>query len=220
MKQVFIPEEKRKKDVRLIDAEDISQNIYHVTGEFSFTNGSKTIRQDVVFLINGIPVLFIETKSANKKEGIEEAIDQIKRYHTECPELLAINQVYALTHILKYYYSSTWNTSAKHLFNWKEEVQGNFETLVKKFLNRERIVKLITDYILFTRKDDELTKVVLRPHQIRAVQKIVVRAEDRREFSRKTAKLVQEHTASGKIQSSLEILALATPTTQIKRSRK
>jgi len=34
------------------------------------------------------------------------------------------------------------------------------------------------DFILFTREDDELKKVVLRPHQMRAVDRIVERAQD------------------------------------------
>ena len=37
-------------------------------------------------------------------------------------------------------------------------------------------VKIILKYILFTRKDDVLQKVVLRPHQMRAVRKITGRA--------------------------------------------
>ena len=34
------------------------------------------------------------------------------------------------------------------------------------------------DFILFTRTDDELSKVVLRPHQMRAVDKVVERAAE------------------------------------------
>ena len=79
---------------------------------------------------------------------------------------------------MKYYYSATWNTSEKLLFNWKEEVSGDFESLVKTFLDRERVIKLLADFIMFTRQDDELKKVILRPHQIRAVSKIAKRAED------------------------------------------
>jgi len=75
---------------------DIENNTFHITDEFSFTNGSKTIREDVVFLVNGIPVFFVETKAAHKKEGIAEALDQIRRYHRECPELLAVLQLYTL----------------------------------------------------------------------------------------------------------------------------
>jgi len=179
LKTVFVPNEKRERNVRFVDTENIDRNTFHVTDEFAFTNGSKTIRPDIVFLINGVPVIFAETKAAHKVEGIAEALDQIRRYHRECPELLAILQVYALTHIIRYYYSGTWNTSRKLLFNWKEEAKGDFETLVKVFFDKKRIIRLITDFILFTRQDDELKKVVLRPHQIRAVDKLIERLADK-----------------------------------------
>jgi type I restriction enzyme R subunit len=90
--------------------------------------------------------------------------------------LLVILQLYALTHLIRYYYSVTWNTSAKGLFNWKEETVGDFETLVKTFFDKHRVVKVLTDFILFTGQDDELKKVVLRPHQMRAVDKLIERA--------------------------------------------
>lgn len=178
LKTVFVPSEKRERNIKLLDTEDVDRNTFHVTDEFGFTNGIKTIRQDIVFLINGIPLLFVETKAASKVEGMSEALEQVKRYHRDCPELLAVLQAYAITHISKYYYSGTWNTSEKLLFNWKEEEGGNFEHLIKTFFDRERILKLITDFILFTRQDDELKKVVLRPHQMRAIDKIVERAHD------------------------------------------
>ena len=49
-------------------------NVFHVTDEFVFTNGSKKIRPDVVFLINGVPFLLVETKAAHKLEGIAESL--------------------------------------------------------------------------------------------------------------------------------------------------
>ncbi len=132
----------------------------------------------MVFLVNGIPVFFVEAKAAHKKEGITEALDQIRRYHRECPELLAVLQLYALTHIIRYYYSATWNISKKTLFNWKDEAGGDYETLVKMFCDRKRFLTLLTDGILFTRQDEELKKVVLRQHQMRAVDKLLGRARD------------------------------------------
>jgi type I restriction enzyme R subunit len=177
LKTVFVSDEKRERNVKLLDAENLDNNVFQVTDEFKFTNGIKTIRLDIVFLINGIPVLFIETKSSDKIEGMSEALEQVKRYHRECPELLAVLQVYALTHIVRYYYSGTWNTSERFLFNWREESGGDFEHLVKTFFDRERIVKLLVDFMMFTRQDDALQKVILRPHQMRAVGKILERAE-------------------------------------------
>lgn len=175
---VFVPNEDRERNVAFIDPENIDRNAFHVTDEFEFSNGTHSNRADVVFLINGVPVFIIETKSSDKHEGIAEALDQIRRYHRETPELLALLQVHGLTHIVRFYYGPTWNLSKKALYNWKHEAEGDFEALVKSFLDRERVVRLLTDFILFTRQDDELSKVVLRPHQMRAVQKVVARAAD------------------------------------------
>jgi type I restriction enzyme R subunit len=180
LRSIFIPQEKRERDVLLIDAEEIDRNTFHVTDEFSFTNGSKTIRADIVFLINGIPLIFIETKAAYKIEAIAEALEQVRRYHRDCPELLSILQVYSITNLIKYYYSATWNTSEKLLFNWKEETQQKFELMIKTFFDKQRVVKLLTDCILFTRRDDELQKVLLRPHQIRAVDTLIQRAQEKK----------------------------------------
>ena len=88
-------------------------------------------------------------------------------------------QLFSLTHMIQYYYGATWNLSQKNLFNWKEETAGkDFETLVKTFVAPERVLRVLRDFILFTRKDDELQKVVLRPHQMRAVERVLVRAHD------------------------------------------
>lgn len=38
--------------------------------------------------------------------------------------------------------------------------------------------RVLTDFIIFTRSDGELQKVLLRPHQMRAVDKVVERAVD------------------------------------------
>lgn len=194
-KTVFVAYENRERNLTLIDAEDIDRNIFQVTQELTYDNGRKTNRIDVAFFINGIPLLLVENKAAHKSEGIAEALDQIKRYHTQSPELLAMMQVYALTHLIKFYYSATWNHSQKYLYNWKEESAGqNFEGLVKTFFDRKRIVQILTDFILFTVQDDSLNKIILRPHQMRAVNKLIQRAADKE----KKRALVWHTQGSGK----------------------
>ena len=179
LKTVFVPEENRERNVRLLDVENPGRNTFHVTPEFSFTNGTKTIRPDVVFFVNGVPVIVVEAKAATKQQGIAEAFDQIVRYHRQAPELLAILQVYALTQLVHFFYGATWSLSVKTLLNWRDEAAGSYEDLVRAFLHPERVLRVLTDFILFTRSDDELRKVVLRPHQMRAVDKVVERAADR-----------------------------------------
>jgi len=178
LRTVFVESEKRERNVRLLDVEQPDRNTFHVTDEFTFTNGVRSVRADVVFLVNGIPVLFGETKAATHQQAITEGLDQVRRYHRECPELMALLQLFALTHVVRFYYGATWSLSFKSLFNWHEEQTGDFETLVKGFVAPERILRVLTEFILFPRKDGELSKVVLRPHQMRAVERVIERAND------------------------------------------
>jgi type I restriction enzyme R subunit len=52
----FDHEEKRERDLVLIDYENPDNNVFEVTEEWAFHNGHYGTREDVVFLINGIPV--------------------------------------------------------------------------------------------------------------------------------------------------------------------
>lgn len=59
IKTVFVEEEKRERNVRFLDLEDLSRNAFHVTDEFTFSNGTPPdIRTDLAFFVNGLPVLF------------------------------------------------------------------------------------------------------------------------------------------------------------------
>ncbi len=66
----FDQEETRERDLILIDYAEPARNVYKVTEEWAFHNGCYGTREDVVFLINGIPVLAIECKNANKDEAL------------------------------------------------------------------------------------------------------------------------------------------------------
>lgn len=179
LKTVFVEAEKREKNIRLLDTENFEANTFHVTDEFTFSNGTPpNIRTDVMLCINGIPIIVGETKSAHHMDGIAEALDDLRYYHRHGPELLSICQLHALTHLVKFYYGATWNLSRKGLFNWREEAAGDFETLVKTFVAPRRVLRAITEFILFTRTDGELAKAVLRPHQMRAVERCVQRARE------------------------------------------
>ncbi len=75
----FDVEEQRERDLILIDYDNPARNVFEVTEEWAFHNGHHSTREDVVFLINGIPVLVIECKNANKGEAIALGVDQIRR---------------------------------------------------------------------------------------------------------------------------------------------
>ena len=103
-RSVHVATERRQRQVRLIDYENVDQNIFQVSPEWEYTNGlSKPNRADVMFLINGVPVALVETKGA--KKGLEEALVQIRRYHRETPEMLTTPQVFDITQLLEFAYT-------------------------------------------------------------------------------------------------------------------
>ena len=80
-RSIFVPAEDRYRNVTLIDYDNPDNNLFHVTDEWTQQGVVHRNRADVVFLINGIPVAIVETKSANKQDGLAEGVDQIRRYH-------------------------------------------------------------------------------------------------------------------------------------------
>ena len=120
-KPVFVPAENRNRNVTLIDFENPDNNLFHVTDEWTQKGVVHRNRADVVFLINGIPVAIVETKSANKQDGLAEGVDQIRRYHAETPEMFTTAQLFGVTQMLELFYGVTWNVSRKNLFNWNTD---------------------------------------------------------------------------------------------------
>ncbi|HEU5123665.1 MAG TPA: HsdR family type I site-specific deoxyribonuclease [Verrucomicrobiae bacterium] len=190
----FDHEEKRERDLILIDYDDPARNVYEVTEEWAFHNGHHGTREDVVFLINGIPVLVIECKNANKDEAIALGVDQIRRYHRETPELFVPQQLFTATDAIGFSYGVTWNTVRRNIFNWKDTEVGKLEAKVKSFCAIPQVLAFLKDYIVFAEKDEELNKYILRQHQTGAVDATVSRALD----PRRTRGLVWHTQGSGK----------------------
>lgn len=56
--------------VKLIDFENFNNNSFHVVTELTYKNGDEEFRPDIILLINGMPLAFIEVKKPNNREGI------------------------------------------------------------------------------------------------------------------------------------------------------
>ena len=88
-KSVFVPEENRERNVRLVDFDDLANNLYHVTDEWTQRNLRCANRADVVFLVNGVPVAVCETKNpgllpgralnlSKRRTGMERPFDGLR----------------------------------------------------------------------------------------------------------------------------------------------
>jgi len=209
-RKFFCPGESRELDFMLIDYDDLKRpqmqwrNVYEVTEEFYFNNGRYGTREDVVFLINGIPVLVIECKNASKDEAVAMGIDQIRRYHEETPEVVTPEMIYTVTEAIGFVYGVTWNTIRRNIFNWKHEQAGNLEAKVKSFCEAPHVLRLLKDFIIFAEKDEALQKFILRQHQATAVDKVAERALDKR----RTRGLVWHTQGSGKTYTMIKAAEL------------
>lgn len=178
----FCAEENRELDLTLIDYDDLDhpsaqwRNRYEVTEEYYVHNGRYGTREDIVFLLNGIPVLVIECKNANKEEAIALGVDQIRRYHAETPEVMVPEMLFTATEAIGFVYGATWNTVRRNLFRWKHEEVGNLEAKVKTFCAVPSVLRFLKDFILFVEKEEELQKFVLHQHQTAAVDLVAARA--------------------------------------------
>lgn len=168
--------EKRERNVTVIDFSNTDSNTFEVTDEFSISNSRYSNRQDIVFLINGIPVIDLECKNLITAEGVDKALDQIRRYHRESPELLAVEQGYLASEGMRLEYGVTWNTIRRNIFTWKGDKVGELENKIKTFFDINHILNLVEKYIMFIEKDEELIKLVLREHQANAVEAVLARA--------------------------------------------
>ena len=70
------------KGTKLIDFNNIDNNNFNVTTELTYKNGEDEFRPDIIMLINGMPLGFIEVKKPNNRDGILAERNRINvRFH-------------------------------------------------------------------------------------------------------------------------------------------
>ncbi len=171
--------EELHRQVRLIDFDDPSANVLHVTWEWRLKPPArKGNRADVMFVVNGVPVAIVEHKNPTDADAIEQGVTQLRRYEIETPELLGAAQLFNVTHLLDYWYGVTWNASRRYMARWKESPEESYRFAVQSFFEPTDFLRTLGDWILFYVEDGETRKTVLRQHQRRAVERIVERCAE------------------------------------------
>lgn len=56
--------------VKLIDFDNIGNNTFHFTAEFTCKNGQDEFRPDITLFVNGLPLCFVEVKKPNNHGGV------------------------------------------------------------------------------------------------------------------------------------------------------
>ncbi|GAA8778365.1 HsdR family type I site-specific deoxyribonuclease [Helicobacter pylori] len=151
----------------LIDWKDVSKNEFSVAEEVS-VKGPNTKRPDIVLYVNGIALGVLELK--NSSVSVESAIRQnldnqkeefIRDFFKTIQLVMAGNESQGLRY-------GVIETKEKHYLSWKEEgVQKNLFETIECFLQKERFLEFIHDFLIF----DKGQKKCARFHQYFAVKK-------------------------------------------------
>ncbi len=68
--QAFYERLTERSGIKLIDFANFDNNSFHVVTELTCKNGDDEFRPDITLLINGMPLVFIEVKKPNNREGV------------------------------------------------------------------------------------------------------------------------------------------------------
>ena len=139
----FIEGKKHHPTIPIIDWNNISNNIFHVTDEYEVlnTHGTSLRRPDVVCFINGLPLVIIEAKRPDahnpNKDMLAEGISQQIRNQKvdEIPRLFSYSQLLFSVDGIDGKYATT-KTPMKFWATWHEEEFNDelFNTIKNKKL--------------------------------------------------------------------------------------
>ena len=200
----YDPARRREYGVALIDYANPKANVYHFSEEIWFQDRDRR-RLDNVLYVNGLPVVLVENKSPKLQDpGLEGFNDVQDVYTRQIPEFIKYPIPFAVC-ATRLEYGATWNPSTKAFYKWKANGKDyGLENLAKSFFAKEQVLRLLQDYAIFYRMDDALQKFVLRPHQMRVVEKIEERVVAAQSDDAATGTGLESHTqGSGKTLSMI-----------------
>ncbi|MCU0574087.1 MAG: HsdR family type I site-specific deoxyribonuclease, partial [Syntrophobacteraceae bacterium] len=191
------------RDVRLIDFDNLDANEWWVTNQFP-VDGNSPRRPDIVLLINGIPVVVIEAKTASRnKPDWREGARQLGMYAEEIDQLfytnaygVGVNETRMMYGVpgrrLQFWlqWRDPWPHSIDEFDEMKVSLYGLFD--------RANMLDFIRHFILFVTRDGKTDKVVVRYQQYQAVKDILGRATDLTLPPEKRRGLIWHTQGSGK----------------------
>jgi type I restriction enzyme, R subunit len=168
--------------IRLIDFDDIEQNSFVVTQQFTFRAGKTEKRADLVLLVNGLPLVLIEAKTPvrSSQSWLDAALQVHDDYEQNVPELFVPNVFSVATEGKEYRYGSVrmpvdlwgpWRTDTDG-----PQSMGEVEKSVNAMLRPAMVLDLLANFTAFaTQKGKQRIKIIARYQQVEGVNKIVER---------------------------------------------
>ncbi|WP_102283013.1 type I restriction endonuclease subunit R [Ottowia massiliensis] len=172
--------------VRLIDLDDLAQNQYIVTQQYTYRAGPTERRADLVLLVNGLPLVLIEAKTPVKKciSWVDGAVQVHDDYEKFVPELFVCNVFSVATEGKAYHYGSI-GLPVKDWGPWHLDGDGDdgqhhplksLKLSAESMLRPQVVLDILGSFTLFaTNKKKQRIKIICRYQQFEAANKIVER---------------------------------------------
>ena len=169
--------------IKLIDFEDLKQNQYVVTQQYTFRAGKTEKRADLVLLANGVPLVLIEAKTPvrSSQSWLDGALQVHDDYARNVPELFVPNAFSVATEGKEYRYGSIrmpvefwgpWRLEDDDALPSMEQV----EQAVTSMLRPKVILDLLANFMSYaTHKGKQRIKIVARYQQYEGANKLVER---------------------------------------------
>lgn len=180
----FVNGEERSSLVYLIDYKNIKNNSFYVVNQFTVIENGNNRRPDVILFINGLPLVLMELKSPSKDEvGVENAYNQICNYIHDIPSMFYYNAICVISD-LSINKAGTITSGLDRFMEWKtkdgnyeETAYANFETLYEGMFQKECLLDILKNFILFSGPSNKRFKVLAGYHQYFAVRKAIEKAK-------------------------------------------
>jgi len=182
---------KKSYTVKIFDFENVENNDFLVTNQFTMWGYKDNIYPDIVIFVNGIPLVVIECKSPFISNPIHDAIsDNIARYqeiNTGFEKLFYYNQIVVATSGTQTQYANPYS-SENYYTEWKDpypitikDVKEKFgrarkqEILLAGMFSKEILLELMRNFTVYETDDNKRVKKIARYQQFRVVQKTFAR---------------------------------------------
>jgi len=180
----YVKGEECNSIVSLIDYSCVENNSFNVVNQFTYIEGHNNRRPDVILFINGLPLVLMELKSPSKDEvGAENAYNQIRNYMQDVPSMFIYNAICVISD-LSTNKAGTITSGLDRFMEWKTK-DGNYEntayaqfdTFYEGMFQKERLLDIIKNFILFAGDSQNPIKILAGYHQYFAVRKAIEKAK-------------------------------------------
>lgn len=176
--------EERTALMRLIDYERPERNLFKVVNQWRVEE-YKNKRCDMVVMVNGLPLVVVELKSAVSEDAtIDDAYKQIKNYQQSVPSLFSYNAFNVISDMSETRAGTITAKEARYM-EWKT-VDGSYEsTLIADYrtfflgmFQQQRLLDILQNYICFDKNQGRYAKILTAYHQYYAVGKALERTKE------------------------------------------